>query len=152
MIRFSFLFLFDFYSIGILACSLVLASFILRWIFSRIRVVSSSSSSSWVVVESTRRLLSLLPLCLEFETGERESCRWRWSRRDEEVGDRERRWRRDEPELNQRKYYILITKHLLIEIHSDQDHRNEKFWTSTDQVNFFSPRRGGCVGEGSFSP
>ncbi len=143
-----------FYSIGILACSLVLASFILRWIFSRIRVVSSSSSpSSWVVVESTRRLLSPLPLCLEFETGERESCRWRWSRREEEVGDRERRWWRDEPELNQRIDYILITKHVSIEIHSG---RNEKFWTSTDQVNFFGPKIkcgwGWRWDEGSFSP
>ncbi len=71
--------------------------------------VVSSSSSTWLVdalsLGLSLRRESPLPFCFELDdecTGDLESCRWRWWRRDEDVPerDRERRWRRGEPELN----------------------------------------------------
>lgn len=70
----------------------------LRWMLSRIRVVSSSSSSAGggggggAGGFSFGRESPPLPFCFEWE-----SRRWRW--RSERDRDRDRRWRRDEPEL-----------------------------------------------------
>ena len=99
------------YSMGTCGCSLRMS----RWMLSRIRVVSSSSSpfcscegGAAVAVALGLRWAfdsSMPPLPLDFDEtwpGDRESRRWRWCRWDEEdVGERERRGRRNEPELNE---------------------------------------------------